>query len=299
MIPSLSATRSALPWGAVALMLAGMSLIPAGDSAGKLMTSQGISPWFVAWSRFALGAALLAPFMTGGLRAMPALLADWRIWLRGGLIAGTVASILTALATVPLALAFAAFFIGPILSYALAALLLAEPITRVRTILLLVGFVGVLVVVRPGPGMAPGVGFALLAGLLYGGFLTASRWLRHRARAPQLMLSQLLVGAVLLAPGGLAALPAAGQGDGAPWLGALVLASAVASLAGNLCLILAYRRADAARLAPLVYFQLVAATALGAAIFGDWPDTVALAGLVLLVASGAASFMARPAPPLP
>lgn len=289
-------TTPALPWVAVALMLVGMSLIPAGDTAGKLMTSQGISPWFVAWSRFALGAALLAPFMLGGLRAMPALLADWRIWLRGGLVAGTVASILTALATVPLALAFAAFFLGPLLSYALAAAFLGERITPLRTILLIAGFIGVLVVVRPGPGMAPGVGFALLAGVLYGGFLTASRWLRHRARAPELMLSQLLVGAVLLAPGGLAALPDLGPGQGVGlWLGALVLVSALASLAGNLCLILAYGRADASRLAPLVYFKLVAATVLGAAVFGDWPDAIALAGLTILVASGVASFMVRPA----
>ena len=51
--------------------------------------------------------------------------------------------------------------------------------------------------------------------------------------------------------------------------------------------------APATRLAPFIYFQLVAATAYGLAIFGDFPDALTLAGLVLLIASGLASLMLR------
>ena len=66
----------------------------------------------------------------------------------------------------------------------------------------------------------------------------------------------------------------------------LVLASAAASALGNLLLVLAYARAPATRLAPFIYFQLIAATAYGWLFFGDLPDPVTFAGLFLLVARG-------------
>jgi len=64
-------------------------------------------------------------------------------------------------------------------------------------------------------------------------------------------------------------------------------------MAGNLLLILAYKRAPASRLAPFVYFQLVAATVYGFAVFGDVPDALTWLGLGLLAASGFASLGLR------
>jgi drug/metabolite transporter (DMT)-like permease len=64
-------------------------------------------------------------------------------------------------------------------------------------------------------------------------------------------------------------------------------------MAGNLLLILAYKAAPATRLAPFVYFQLVAATALGFLVFGDVPEPLTWAGLALLAASGFASLAVR------
>ncbi|MCT8159752.1 DMT family transporter [Pseudoruegeria sp. SHC-113] len=275
---------------AALLMLLAMSLIPLGDSAGKLLISQhGASPWFVAWSRFALGALAMLPFL--GSAFTPALLADWRIWLRGLLIVGGICSILTALATEPLPNVFGAFFIGPAISYALSVWLLKERPEAARISMLSVGFLGVLLVVKPGFGMREGLGFALLAGCFYGAFLTANRWLASVARPRGLLFSQLLIGALVLAPVGLAHLPQAS----AP-VAALALLSALASMAGNLLLVVVYRMAPATRLAPFVYFQLVAATVLGFALFGDLPDTFALAGLGLLIVSGLAGLWLRPSP---
>ena len=49
---------------AILIMLVAMSLIPLGDTAGKLMTDQSaLSPFFAAWSRFAVGALILAFFV--------------------------------------------------------------------------------------------------------------------------------------------------------------------------------------------------------------------------------------------
>lgn len=271
---------------AALLMIVAMSLIPLGDAAGKLLVSgHGASPLFVGWSRFALGAALVAPFVR---RWDARALVDPRTVLRGLLIVGGIVSILNALRTEPMGNVFGAFFVGPILSFVLSALLLREKVRAVQAVLLAVGFAGVLLVVKPGFGMTPGLGFAVLAGCFYGSFLVASKWLSEAYAPRMLLLSQLVTGAVALAPFGLTHLP---EVDGTVAL--LVFVSAAGSMAGNLLLILAYKVAPATRMAPFVYFQLVAATALGFAVFGDVPDALTWAGLGLLVLSGFASLWVR------
>ena len=129
--------------------------------------------------------------------------------------------------------------------------------------------------------MTQGLAFAVLAGLFYGAYLVMSRWLAGAAPPRSLLFTQLLSGALLMTPLGVAVSPP-------PTVDVvmLVLVSAAASAAGNLLLVLAYRQAPATRLAPFIYFQLVAATVYGWAIFGDLPDTVTFAGLLLLMMSG-------------
>lgn len=269
-----------LPISAIVLMCIGMSLIPLGDTAGKLLTSQfGVASAFVAWSRFALGLLLLS-IILGRLPSL-ALLGNWRIWLRGSLIAFGILSILTALKSEPIANVFGAFFIGPIVSFVLSVVLLRERFEPARAASVALGFVGVLLIVRPGFGWSPGLGFAVLAGCFYGAFLTASRWLSGVAGPRELLLSQLAVGSIILAPIGLNAIPKM-----TPEIGGLVTASALASGVGNLLLVMAYRRAQAVVLAPLVYTQLLAATALGWFVFADFPDGWTWAGLAVLVISG-------------
>lgn len=272
---------------AALIMCLAMSLIPLGDSAGKALTAAGVAPVFVAWTRFAFGAVMLIPFFSAR-HFVPSALIDPRMIFRGLLITGGIVSILTALRTEPLPNVFGAFFIGPLISYILSAWLLRERVTAARTALVILGFVGVLLIVRPGFGMTPGIGFALLAGTFYGSFLTASRWLSDAAPPRTLMLSQLLTGAVVLAPFGLSAIPELTLD-----VSALVLASAAASMAGNLLLIVAYRLAPATRMAPFVYFQIFAATAFGWLFFGDVPDTLTWAGLALITGAGFAALGLR------
>ncbi|MDO5705588.1 MAG: DMT family transporter, partial [Paracoccus sp. (in: a-proteobacteria)] len=176
------------------------------------------------------------------------------------------------------------FFIGPVVSYLLAALLLRERVTWARFALLLLGFVGVLMVVQPGAGMGRGMGFALLAGCFYGGYLTATRWLAGAFRPRFLLASQLLIGSVLLAVPGLPQAPGAFDAT----MAALILGSAAASALGNYMLVRVSRTTLASVIAPLIYVQLIAAAFLGVVVFGDWPDTLALAGLAVIVGTGLA-----------
>jgi len=271
---------------AVLIMFVAMSMIPAGDSAGKLLTGAfGVSPIFVAWSRFALGALMVLPFVP---RNAWGLLRDWRIWLRAGVLAAGISCIQMALQIEEIATVFAAFFIGPLVSYVLAVIFLREPVTRARSALIVLGFIGVMIVVRPGMGAGAGVLWAITAGTCYGIFLTMSRWLGPLGTPLAMTFTQLLIAALLLLPFGVTQLPAV-----TPVVAALTATSALCSMLGNLLLLYAYGLAPATRLAPLVYFQLIAAVGLGWFVFSNLPDVWTWTGLALILTAGLASARLR------
>ena len=263
------------------IVFVAMSFIVLGDTAGKLLGAAGVEPVWIAWTRFAIAAVVMAPFC-GLQRAELVIFKDWRVLFRGLLIAMGISCILTALQTEPMANVFGAFFIGPIVSFILAILLLGERATLARAVLLVMGFMGVLMVVKPGFGFSPGLGWALAAGLCYGTFLAVTRVLAPLYRPRLLLWSHLVLGGLLLLPFGLTiAWPAL---DLVTVL--LVLGSSAGSTIGNYLVVIANRKADAALVAPLIYTQLIAATAMGFAVFGDWPDAWSLAGLLVILVSG-------------
>ena len=263
------------------LVFAAVTFVVLGDTAGKVLTAGGVEPIFVAASRFAIGAFLLLPVSGLRLKELRAL-RDWRVVVRGAAIAGGILCILTALKTEPIANVFGAFFIGPVISYVLAILVLGERPSFGRSALLGIGVIGVILVVKPGFGASAGIFFALLAGVSYGIYLATTRSLAGRYRPRLLLMSQLLIGSVLLVPlAGAAVIPAL-----TPVTLWLLLASAAGSALGNYLLVLANRRGEASLIAPLVYTQLLSATAVGVWVFGDWPDLWALVGLTLILVSG-------------
>lgn len=266
------------------LVFTAVTLIVVGDTAGKLLTAGGVAPFIVAWSRFALAALVLLPFSGLAISELPNLL-NWKVALRGALITAAICSILTALRTEPIANVFGALFIGPGVSYVLAMVFLGERPSPAQSVLLALGFIGVMLVVKPGFGATLGMFFALLAGVLHGSYLMMTRTTAGTFRPRFLLISQLLIGSVILTPIALSfEMP---QVDlNLAWLIAL---SAAGSAAGNYMLVLASKRAQASLIAPLVYTQLISATAFGVWVFGDWPDVWALLGLALILLSGIGS----------
>lgn len=267
----------------VAMVIVAMFFIVGGDAAATVLTGAGFPQTFVAWTRFALAALVLLPF-SGVQRTELRLLLDWRLFLRAGLIVGGIVCILTALKSEPMANVFGGFFVGPVVSYFLSALLLHERISGPRTLLLLVSFAGVLLVVRPGFGMTVGMGFAILAGCLHGAYLVATRWLAGGFRPRFLLLSQLVIGAVMLLPFAFQTVPAVSLS-----VIGLIAISALGSAAGNLLLVLVNRTTPAGVIAPLIYSQLLAAMIIGLVVFGQWPDGLSLLGLIVIMVSGASS----------
>lgn len=272
--------------GLAALVFAAVTFVVVGDTAGKILTSGGVDPVIVAWSRFVLAALFLLPFSGLKLSEMRHF-KDWRVVIRGCFIAGGIFCILTALRTEPIANVFGAFFIGPVVSYVLAILFLGETPSRSRGLLLTLGFMGVMFVVKPGFDFSLGMAFALAAGGCYGAYLTMTRAVAGSYRPGFLLISQLIVGSVLLTPPGvLAEIPTLDLS-----IILLILLSAFGSALGNYLLVVSNQRAEASLISPLVYSQLISATVLGIVVFGDWPDAFTLLGLTLIAVSGVGSLI--------
>jgi len=105
-------------------MLIGMMLIPTGDAASKLLSNtHGYHPFFITWARFTVGSFLVLPFMP---RRCFTVFRNPVAWGRGLLLAMGISVITFAVALEDLADVFAVFFIGPIISYILAAIFLKE-----------------------------------------------------------------------------------------------------------------------------------------------------------------------------
>ncbi|WP_372993564.1 DMT family transporter, partial [Sulfitobacter sp.] len=151
-----------------------------------------------------------------------------------------------------------------------------------------IGFLGVVLVVRPGIGVSAGLLWALAAGTFYGIFLTMSRWLSDLAPPLALAFSQLIISTALLLPLGLLHLP-----DFTMPVAALTATSAICSMLGNLLMLFAYRLAPATRIAPMIYFQLLSAVALGWLLFGALPDMLTWVGLAVILGAGIISTRLR------
>ena len=268
---------------AAAIMVCGMALIPVGDAFNKgAVEATSHAPITLAWYRFVIGAVLIAPVALWQARPL-----RWNgrfvraQLLRGGLIAGGITCITMALRDVSLAHTFGAFFIGPFVALLLARLVLGEPVGRRDWIAVALGFVGVLLVVRPGPSMPPGILWAVAAGCFYGSYITATRATAALARPLSQLAGQLLVGAFVLLPGVL--LDPAPLAPQAPWL---MVGSGLASGLGNLLAIMALARGSTAVLAPLIYTQLLGAALLSTLVFRDPIGPFAALGLCLIAATG-------------
>ena len=277
---------------ALMIMLVAMSCIPIGDTASKILTSQlGVAPVFVVWTRFLIGGLLILPFTW---RAGLGVWRDWRVWARACVIAIGISCITQAFKLAPLADVFGAFFIAPVISYLLSVWLLKERASMVQAVLVIIGFVGVLLIVRPGFETSAGLGWAVLAGCCYGSFLTMSRWLAGQVSLGGLMITQMIGPTVLTTPFVFGNLP-----EITPQIASLVLLSAAGSMAGNVLMLFAYRMQEASKLAPFVYFQLISAVLLGWFVFNELPSALTIIGMAMIVAAGIAVAAVQSRRPIP
>lgn len=192
------------------------------------------------------------------------------------------------MATLPLATATVLFFSAPIFTALMAVPLQGERIGPRRAGAIAAGFLGVLIVLRPGrdgfePAMLVGLGSSLTFALA----LLSARGLANRDGAFSAIVSSSVVMALISVP----AVTTVWTLDYTMLAWIAVALVMVSGMARNFADIEAYRLAEAAILAPLSYLRLILITLGGYVLFAETPDVYTIAGGAVIVA--AALYIAR------
>ncbi|MEY4695730.1 MAG: hypothetical protein RIT14_158 [Pseudomonadota bacterium] len=279
MTPTSTPPRSGTLKG-VALMLAAMAVLPFLDVAAKMLGQQGLPILQIVWARMALGAALTLPFVlrlggTAALRPDRPVLHGFRAAF---LLAATFAFFF-ALKFLPIADSLAIFFIHPLLVTALSPLLLGETVGPRRWAAVAVGFIGTLIIIRPGfAEVNPGTLLALASGASFACYILMTRRISGQAHAVITTFHTSLLGTVLAT-----ALVVWGwQAPSLSQWGLLLLVGFLATF-GHFLIVRAYDHAEASLLAPLAYTEIVMATLAGWWFFRDFPDGWTILGVSILI----------------
>ncbi|NIA68847.1 DMT family transporter [Pelagibius litoralis] len=202
--------------------------------------------------------------------------------LRSLLLFTATCSNFVAVGYLQLAETSAIFFSTPLIVALFAVPLLGEKIGPRRWAAILVGFIGVMIVVRPGLGMIHwAAGLSLLTATAAALYQIITRKLAGVEPAATTQFYTALIGMVMITP----FVPFVWQTpDLTGWL-LMALLGALGGV-GHWMLILAHRLAPAPILAPFNYTQIVPMVLLGFLVFGDLPDAWTLAGAAVVLTSG-------------
>jgi drug/metabolite transporter (DMT)-like permease len=266
----------------IGLMVVAMSIVPLMDGVAKHLSAD-YTTLQVVWARYFFHLLILLPLVLWryGRRALLPARPAVQL-LRGGLLLASTILFFTAIASMPLADALALVFISPLIVTALSPLILGEHVGVRRWSAVLVGFLGALVIIRPGLGVFdPAALLAAGAGAVYATYLIATRKLAGSAPPLVTLAYTALLGAVVMT----AVQPAVWiwptPGDWAWMAGMGALAAS-----GHFMIIKAFDHAPASVLAPFTYSEMAMATAVGFFAFGDFPDPLTWVGVAIIVASG-------------
>src|SRR5690606_27510861 len=272
----------------------------------------GVILAFLAYASFSIADALIKAtgpamsvfeiaFFTTTLSIIPAMLTrgeerwrdlyklrhPWLVHLRCATAITGTACVMFAFTHIPFADVYAVGFLTPIVVTILGVVVLKEHVALHRWLLLIISFLGVVLVIRPGVRALEAGHLAIFCSVFLAGITTII--LRHvapRERRVSLVGLQVfysgLFNGVLMLP--VFVMPSLEQM-------AVFLGIGLMGGTGGLLLIAAARRSPANLVAPVQYSQLIWAIVLGAAFFGEYPDYVAVIGLVIVLAAGLANVL--------
>ncbi|WP_018634120.1 DMT family transporter [Neomegalonema perideroedes] len=255
--------------------------------AVREMSLGGLSGASTAFLRMAFGSLVFLPLLLKPGREPLRFAHPWRHVLRGLLVGVSTVWGFEALTRMPLATATALFFLAPIFVTAFAALLRLEKVGLWRWGASAAGFLGALIILRPGSGEGISLGafYAVGSSALFAAALLVGRPLSREDGALSVMISSNLVGA-------LAGLPWALNDWGTPaslWLwivlGAALLAGSMRSFAD----IKAYDLGEAGFLAPFSFLRLIFVAVGAYFLFHETPDAQTWLGATLIVSASVAT----------
>lgn len=278
--PTLKTQR---PFFGIAIMLIAMGLLPFMDVAAKYLGEAGVPVVQLIWARTCLGALMTLPFVVAkfDFKAIvtpdsPAILA-----LRSFFMLTSNGLYFWGLKYLPIADVLAITFIQPLAITLLSPLMLGEQVGIRRWIATITGFVGTLIIIRPGlQDFNFGIVLALGSGFAMAMYMILTRRIAGRTDAILTMLHTNAFGTVVVT---ILALFVWQTPTLEQW-GLFVLLAFFATVAHYL-IVRAYDHAEASTLAPFAYTEIIMAVIAGYWFFGDFPDRWTFIGVGILIAS--------------
>ncbi|MDJ0943082.1 MAG: DMT family transporter [Kiloniellales bacterium] len=283
------------------MILASVLLMSLGDALVKHVSTE-LTLWqiFVARSILAVPISIIPLLLCRrpwviGQKALP-----WMV-LRSGLLVSMWIAFYAALPALNLSVAAAALYTGPLFIALFSALLLREPVGLWRGMSLVLGFVGVLVMLRPGTSaFSPAMLLPILSAVLYAlaMIITRSKCIGAAPLVLSLVLNASFLLAGIVATGALAFWgPSPGEASADPFLlghwvpmgaqeWALMTLMALLIVAVSAGVAKAYQSGPPTIIAPFDYAYLVFAAFWGFLFFSESPDVATVSGMILIAGAG-------------
>ena len=267
---------------AIIFSLLGWMFLPVMDGFAKYL-SDDLPILQITWARYFFTVAFVFPIMLFFYKKQLVWSDKPRLQIfRGLILLSANICFFYAISVISLAKALTLAFIAPLIVTAFSPILLGEKVGYRRWTAVAVGFIGSLIVIRPGflefnlASMA-----ALATGFFYGFYLIITRKLSTSDNPLLTLLITGMVGALLvsLIIPFYWVKPTLNQ-----W--SLMAGIGVFACIGHLFLILSLKYADASKLAPLGYTEIIPNVIIGYYFFSELPDSWTYLGLFIIVLSG-------------
>ena len=267
---------------AIILNLSAWAVLPFMDTIAKYLSAE-ISFFQITWARYFFTVAWTLPFMFFFFRKNIKWSENPKLQiLRGTTLLLANVCFFYSISVISMAKALTLAFVAPLVTTALSPIFLDEKVGIRRWSAVIVGFTGSLVVIRPGfIEFNLATIAALGTGCFYGVYLIITRKL-HTIDNP--LLTLLITGVVGLIISSLFVPIVWLNLTQTQWLW-LALMGIFACL-GHLLIIYSLRYADASKLAPFGYFEIITNIILGYYFFKDFPDLWTFCGLLIIISSG-------------
>lgn len=281
------------PLKGMGLMASCMLVLPIMDAIAKYMaTFETMSPGQVTFYRFFFQFVALLPFILIATRGRMVVKRPWMNLLRGAIHGAASLMFFTAVKYMPLADVFAIYFVEPFMLTLMSAIFLGERVGWRRWTAIIVGFGGAMIVIQPSYAIFGWTALLPVAcAFLYTLYLFMNRALGD-GDSPLVMQTMAGLGGTLFCAAALGignsltipdfevSLPGSATG--------LILLVILGAISGyiHLVVVQAFRLASLSLLAPFQYFEIISATILGYALFGDFPTASKWLGIAIIVGSG-------------
>ena len=267
---------------AITFNLLAWVMLPIMDGFAKYLSSD-LPVLQITWARYFFTVAFTLPIMFFFFRKNLVWTDKPKLQLIRGLILLTAnVCFFYSISIISLAKALTLAFIAPLIVTAFSPIFLGEKVGFRRWSAVIIGFIGSMVVIRPGFVEINLASLAALGtGVMYGFYLIITRKLSSSDNPLLTLLLTGVVGAIIISfvMPFVWVKPTLNQ-----W--SMMAAIGIFACVGHLFIILSLKYADASKLAPFSYFEIVTNIIIGYYFFSDFPDKWTFLGLFIIILSG-------------